>query len=92
MFGEGPVKFDKMLSLKLAQDAHVIVATGGDEGQLARVYGPDQVLAMPTAVSNPIFCDVDGGGFKPNGDMLGLALPVEPGHRPTHGHDHQPAR
>jgi hypothetical protein len=43
---------------------------------------------VPTAVSNPIFCDVDGEGFKPNGDMLGRPLPVEPGHRPTHGHDH----
>ncbi|HEY3394723.1 MAG TPA: CehA/McbA family metallohydrolase [Lacipirellulaceae bacterium] len=90
MFGNGAVKFDNALSVALNQDAHVIVATGGDEGQLARVYGPDRASAVPTAVSNPIFCDVDGGGFTPNRDMLGLALPVEPGHRPTHGHDHQP--
>jgi hypothetical protein len=47
---------------------------------------------MPTAVSNPIFCDVDGAGFKSNGDMLGRPLPVEPGHQPTKGHDHLPAQ
>jgi hypothetical protein len=92
MFGDGAGKFDNVISVKLEQDAHIIVATAGDEGQLARIYGPDQVQAVPTAVSNPIFCDVDGSGFKPNGDMLGLPLPVEPGHRPTHGHDHESPR
>jgi hypothetical protein len=30
--------------------------------------------------------DVDT--FKPNGDTLGLPLPVQPGHQPSHGHDH----
>jgi hypothetical protein len=89
MFDDGAVNFDKVISVKLEEDAHIIVAAAGDEGQLARVYGPDQAQAIPTAVSNPIFCDVDGAGFKPNGDMLGLPLPVEPGHQPTHGHDHR---
>jgi hypothetical protein len=32
---------------------------------------------MPFAVSNPIFVDVDGGGFKPNGDDLGVPFPVK---------------
>ena len=27
------------------------------------------------AVSNPIYVDVDGNGFQPNGDDLGLELP-----------------
>ena len=31
------------------------------------------------AVSNPIFVDVDGGGFKANGDTLGAPLPVKAG-------------
>jgi hypothetical protein len=92
MFGDGAVKFDHVIPLKLEQDAHVIVAAANEGGQLGRIYGPEQGLAMPTAVSNPIFCDVDGEGFKPNGDMLGLPLPVEPGHQPTHGHDHSPAQ
>ena len=90
MFGEGSMKFDNMIPLPLEEDAHIIVAAADEGGQLGRVYGPDQGLAMPIAVSNPIFIDVDGDGFMPNGDMLGLPLPVEPGHEPTHGHDHQP--
>jgi hypothetical protein len=36
---------------------------------------------MPIAVSNPIFVDVDGGGFQPNGDDLGVPLPIEDGFR-----------
>jgi hypothetical protein len=92
MFGDGPVKFDNVISLKLEQDAHIIVAAANEGGQLGRVYGPEQGLSMPTAVCNPIFYDVDGEGFKPNGDMLGLPLPVEPGHQPTRGHDHSPAQ
>jgi hypothetical protein len=34
---------------------------------------------MPIAVSNPIYVDVDGGGFKPNADTLGSPLPVASG-------------
>jgi hypothetical protein len=33
--------------------------------------GPEHAEDKPVAVSNPIFVDVDGGGFKPNGDTLG---------------------
>jgi hypothetical protein len=31
----------------------------------------------PFAYNNPIFVDVDGHGFKPNGDALGFPLPVK---------------
>jgi hypothetical protein len=82
MFGDGTVKFDNEMRIKLEKDSHIIVATTDEGGQLGRVVGPDQETSVPTAVSNPIFVDVDGGGFTPNGDMLGLPLPVEPGHRP----------
>ena len=40
--------------------------------------GPEHADDRPVAVSNPIFVDVDGNGFKPNGDSLG-ALPVKGG-------------
>ena len=30
----------------------------------------------PLAYNNPIFVDVDGNGFKANGDLLGFDLPV----------------
>jgi hypothetical protein len=89
MFGDGTVKFNNVISLRLEQDAHIIVAAADEGGQLGRIYGPEQGRAIPTVVSNPIFCDVDGKGFTPNGDMFGLPLPVEAGHRPTHGHNHQ---
>ena len=31
----------------------------------------------PFAYHNPIFVDVDGHGFTPNGDTLGWPLPVK---------------
>jgi hypothetical protein len=46
-------------------------------------YGPQAGLVMPVAVANPIFVDVDGGGFQANGDDLDLPLPVASGHRPS---------
>lgn len=88
MFGAGHQKFSREIALSLPSDAHVIVAAAGEGLELGRVCGPVQGKAMPIAVSNPIFIDVDGGGFTPNGDPLGLPLPVEAAHRPTHGHDH----
>ncbi len=44
---------------------------------LGPVRGPDRAKDMPVAVSNPIYVDVDGGGFKANGDTLGAPLPVK---------------
>ena len=35
----------------------------------------------PVAYTNPIFVDVDGQGFKPNGDNLGHPLLVAPSRR-----------
>jgi hypothetical protein len=40
--------------------------------------GPDHAEDKPVAVSNPIFVDVGGGGFKHNGDTLGQ-LPLKSG-------------
>jgi len=77
MFADETVKFDQQVPLKLAADAHVIVAAAGEGLQLGPVMGPSRGKAMPIAVSNPIFVDVDGEGFKPNGDLLGVPLPLE---------------
>jgi hypothetical protein len=41
--------------------------------------GPMWGKQHPTAVSNPIFVDVDGNGFQANGDILGHPLPVKSG-------------
>lgn len=77
MFGTGVVKFDQSIPLQLKEDAHVIVAAAGDGLQLGPVMGTDRGKLMPVAVSNPIFVDVDGGGFRPNGDLLDLPIPTK---------------
>jgi hypothetical protein len=68
-------KFDSSLSLTLDRDAHVIVAAIGEGMTMERVMGQRFGRRPPIAVSNPIFVDVDGNGFQPNGDELGLPLP-----------------
>jgi hypothetical protein len=87
-FRETTVKFDNRIAISLQKDAHVIVAAAAEGRQLGDVLGPERGKAMPIAVSNPIFVDVDGEGFEPNGDLLGMPLPIETGHKPTHGHEH----
>jgi hypothetical protein len=75
-FGNGVVKFDATLPLELKADAHVIVAAIGEGLSLGRIMGPRWGEKPPVAVANPIFVDVDGNGFKPNGDLLDLELPL----------------
>lgn len=76
-FKDDVVKFDASLPLKLAKDTHVIVATIQEEGKVGRVMGTEWGNLPPTAVANPIFVDVDGGGFKANGDLLDVPLPLK---------------
>jgi hypothetical protein len=54
----------------------VVVAVIGEHSKLGPVIGPEHAADLPVAVSNPIFVDVDGGGFKANGDTLG-GLPTK---------------
>ena len=79
LFGDRAVKFDQTLDLALKADAHVIVVAIGEGSEVGEVMGPMWGHRKPTAISNPIFVDVDGGGFKPNGDTLGAPLPVKGG-------------
>jgi hypothetical protein len=83
MFGAGVVKFEHDLSIALKTDAHVIVAVTNQHGRLGPVMGPDHADDRPVAFSNPIFVDVDGGGFRPNGDQLDSPmLPLKKRPRP----------
>jgi hypothetical protein len=75
-FRSGVVKFDEKLELSLTEDAHVIVVATGDK-PLGKVAGPDWGHQLPTALSNPIYIDTDGDGFRPNKDTLGHPLPVK---------------
>ncbi len=77
MFGDGVVKFDQTLALELSEDAHIIVVAIGENHTLATGFGSSgQSAHHPVAYNNPIFIDVDGGGFQPNHDTLGFDLPV----------------
>lgn len=77
MFGEGIVKFDHTLELDLSEDAHIIVVALGEKETLQRGFGTSsQASIQPCAYNNPIYIDVDGGGFQPNYDTLGFDLPV----------------
>ena len=87
-FGDGVTKFDATVTVDVGEDTHIVVATCGEGRRLGAVYGEDAGKMMPMAVSNPVYVDLAGDGFQPNGDDLGIPLPVESDHEPTHGHDH----
>lgn len=76
-FGTGVVKFDRTLRVALSEDAHLIVVAMGENFDLSKGYGTSaQAGIRPCAYHNPIFVDVDGGGFAPNGDRLVWPLPT----------------
>lgn len=77
MFKNGILKFDHTIRVPLSEDAHLIVIATHEERDLSLAYGSsDQAKLRPIAFNNPIFVDVDGGGFKANGDMLDYPLGV----------------
>lgn len=78
-FHGGTLKFDERLPVELTSDTHVIVVAAGEQSTLGPVFGPTYGKTMPVAVSNPIYVDVDSGGFTANGDTLGAPLPVKAG-------------
>ena len=78
MFKDGVIKFDQKIKVNLSQDSHLIVVAYGENFNLKKGYGSSTQSAMnPCAYNNPIFVDVDGGGFKASGDTLGYPLPVQ---------------
>ncbi|MEM1295693.1 MAG: CehA/McbA family metallohydrolase [Verrucomicrobiota bacterium] len=76
-FREGVVRFDQKIDLTLEEDSHLIVVGIGENSTLEKGFGTStQRIIQPCVYNNPIFVDVDGDGFKPNGDTLGYPLPV----------------
>jgi len=73
-FSTRTVRFEDKIPIRFEQDTHVIVVAVGEHSALGRVMGPDHEEDQPVAVSNPIFVDVDGDGFAPNGDELGVQV------------------
>jgi hypothetical protein len=77
MFQDGVVKFNQTLQVPLKADAHLIVVAMHETMNLKTGYGTSNYATMrPCAYNNPIYVDVDGGGFKANGDNLGFDLPT----------------
>jgi hypothetical protein len=77
MFQDGVIKFDQILRIPLQEDAHLIVVAIGEDGDMKTGFGTSDYARMrPCAYNNPIYVDVDGGGFRPNGDTLGFELPA----------------
>ncbi len=83
VFGNGgeALRFDETRTVKLPEDAHLIAVAVGEKQTVGKVMGPAWGKQRPAAVTNPIFVDVDGDGFRPNGDTLGSPLPVKFGTR-----------
>ncbi len=77
LFQSDVVKFAHTLELELTVDTHIVVVAAGQGLKLGPVVGPSHQDDTPTAVANPIYVDVDADGFRPDGNTLGLPLPVE---------------
>jgi hypothetical protein len=72
MFRDGVLKFESDIAVKLQRDAHLIVVAAGENSDLSKGWGRSWESAMkPIAYTNPVYVDVDGKGFQPNGDTLG---------------------
>jgi hypothetical protein len=72
LFKDGVLKFESDIPVQLnSKDAHLIVVAFGENSTLKTGYGSSPQASMhPIAYHNPIYVDVDGNGFQPNGDML----------------------
>ena len=89
-FHDGHVRFDKVVTITLRRDAHLIVVATGEHATLEKGFGltsegPNYGAMPPVAFTNPIFVDVDHDGFRGNGDTLGYPLPVTPPEHTTRG-------
>lgn len=76
-FDSDVIKFDETLQLELNSDAHIVVVAAGENSQLGPVQGPSWGKQQPIAVSNPIFIDTNGDGFRANNDPIDGSLPVK---------------
>lgn len=78
-FSDGVVKFDQEIPVEVTGDAHLIVLAVHQTQTVGPLMGPQWGSDLIGACTNPIYLDVDGGGFAPNGDTLGHPLPVAGG-------------
>ncbi|MBN4073927.1 hypothetical protein JYT61_00040 [bacterium AH-315-E10] len=83
-FLKGVVKFNQTIELQLKQDTHIIVIASGQgmnlrgEGKRLRngkfdmtkkTLNPFKETSLKMAMSNPIYVDIDGDGFRPQSPL-----------------------
>lgn len=73
-FSDGVVQYEQTVLLQFKGDAHIVVITTDDEHSFGPIRGQFYGKDHPAALSNPVFVDVDGSGFKANGDTLDQPL------------------
>lgn len=67
-FRDATKRFEETARAAPQQDAHLIVATVGENSDLTKGWGLNpQGKMRPTAFTDPIYVDVDRNGFQPNG-------------------------
>jgi len=66
LFRDGPLQFDHTVRLDLPVDTHVMVIVTGEGPNLRARRGEDDLVQRHIAMSNPIWVDVGGDGFKPH--------------------------
>jgi len=65
-FGDKVVQFDRTIPLELKVDTHVMVLVAGEGPNLRARRDAEDTTARHIALSNPVWVDVDGDGFKPH--------------------------
>lgn len=75
LFHQGPMVFEQEIPVLLSSDAHLIVIAYGKGQTVGKVQGGPMRNALPIAMANPVFVDVDGNGFVANKDILDNPLP-----------------
>jgi hypothetical protein len=77
LFRDGVVRFEHRIPVTLREDAHLIVVAIGERSNLRTGYGRStQAWWSPVAFTSPMYIDIDGHGWRPNGDTLGEPLPL----------------
>lgn len=79
LFHDEALKFEHTIPVQLDQDAHLVVVAVHETRTVGPVMGPNWGKELIGACANPIFVDVDGNGWQPNGDTLDHPLPVKGG-------------
>lgn len=66
----GPVRFQERFALTLDADTHVVVIASGEGANLRPDAAESPKTMRYIAMTNPVYVDIDGDGFKPHSPTL----------------------